>query len=360
MRYNRELQAKDNVLPLPDRVHSKRNKQAAVSSDGKQLAPVKKRRRVVKAVKKEEDSPVKKEEKIEDDLQQCKDKPEDRKKPPAVVKKEEESPVKREEGIGDGLHQDKDEWEDRKKSPAAIKKEEEDEWEDDCKDDLHQDKDEREDSKKSPAAIKKEEEDQTEEKNICDDDQRDGDEPEDSQQASAAVKEEDEDKDEVDHQDLSSANTVKRKYSLRSLSRQNNNKSARPKPLGEDEESSTTLGEVNRSPMASSDEDEFGRGIESAADEASDTSDNVDGVIDHDEAILDRYGAQWNIMHNSLRAFKESHGHCELFRAVDRFTSFILNILTNTPSVALPQIQVKCHETSRKTSHWAHGYTSSV
>jgi hypothetical protein len=61
MRSNRELQAKDNGLPWTDRLPNKSNKRAAVSSDGKQLAPVKKRRRVVKV----EESPVKKEEEIE-------------------------------------------------------------------------------------------------------------------------------------------------------------------------------------------------------------------------------------------------------------------------------------------------------
>jgi hypothetical protein len=111
----------------------------------------------------------------------------------------------------------------------------------------------------------------------------------------------------------SSANIVKTKYSLQFLSQHNNKKSARSKPLRKDKIFSNSLGEVNRSPMASSDEDEFGRGIASAVDEASDISNSVDGIIDHDEAILDRYDAQWNIMYDRLRAFKESHGHCELF-----------------------------------------------
>jgi hypothetical protein len=130
-----------------------------------------------------------------------------------------------------------------------------------------------------------------------------------------------------------SANIVKRKYSLRSLSQQNNKKSAGSKPLRKDKGFSTSLGEVNRSPMASSDEDEFGRGIESAVDGESDTSDSVDGIIDQDEAILDRYDAKWNRMYKRLRAFKEDHGHCELFWAVDRFI-IILNTPTNTPPVS--------------------------
>jgi hypothetical protein len=115
----------------------------------------------------------------------------------------------------------------------------------------------------------------------------------------------------------SSANIVKRKYSLQSPSPQNNKESARSKPLRKDKGSSTNSGEVKRSPMASSDEDEFGRGIESAVDEASDTSDSLDGIVDQGKAIFDRYDAKWNIMYERLRAFKESHGHCELFWAVD-------------------------------------------
>jgi hypothetical protein len=115
-----------------------------------------------------------------------------------------------------------------------------------------------------------------------------------------------------------SANIVKRKYSLRSLSHQHNKESARSKPLRKDKGSSTSLGEVNQSPMASSDEYEFGRGGDSAVDDASHTSDSVDGITDHDEAIFDSYDAQWNIIYERLRGFKESHGHCELFWAVDR------------------------------------------
>jgi hypothetical protein len=221
--YSRELQAKDNVLLLTDdRMHNKSNKRAAVSSDGKQHAPVKKKRRVVK---------------------------------------EEEYPVKTEEDIEERV--------------------------------------------------------------------KDEDEPQDSKQASTVVKKEEED--EIGHDNCRSversrpsANIAKRKYSLPSLPQQNNKKSARSKPLRKEKGSLISLGEVNRSPMASSDEDEFGRGIESAVDDASDTSDSVDGIIDHDEAILDCYDAQWNNMYKRLRAFKESRGHCELFWAADRFT-FILN-----------------------------------
>jgi hypothetical protein len=124
-------------------------------------------------------------------------------------------------------------------------------------------------------------------------------------------------------------NIVKRKYSLRSLPQQKKKKSARSKPLRKDEGSSTSLGEVNRSQMESSDEDEFGNSIESAVDEASDTSDSVDGIVDHDAAIIDSYDARWNKMYKRLRAFKESHGHCELFWLDGRF-AFILNTPTNT------------------------------
>jgi hypothetical protein len=92
--------------------------------------------------------------------------------------------------------------------------------------------------------------------------------------------------DEVDHEDSLSANIVKRKYSLRSLSQK---KSARSKPLRNDKGSSKSLGEADRSPMASSDKDEFRRGLESTVDEAIDSSDSVDGILDHDEAIFGRY-----------------------------------------------------------------------
>jgi hypothetical protein len=143
---------------------NEKSKRAAVSADtdGKQLAPVQKRRRVGKAVKKEEDESLVKteEEDIEDDLHQGKDEPKDSKKPPAAVKKEEESPGKTEEVIEDDLHhQDEDEPEDSMKPPpVAVKIEEEDETEEKegIWDDLHQDKDEPEVCKKSPAATKEE------------------------------------------------------------------------------------------------------------------------------------------------------------------------------------------------------------
>jgi hypothetical protein len=102
--FSRELQAKDNdVLPLTDdRMQNKKSTRAAASSDtdGKQLDPVKKRRRVVK----EEEYLVKIEEDIEDDLQRVKDEPEERKKHPAVVEKEkEDETTEMKEGIGDDL-----------------------------------------------------------------------------------------------------------------------------------------------------------------------------------------------------------------------------------------------------------------
>jgi hypothetical protein len=67
----------------------------------------------------------------------------------------------------------------------------------------------------------------------------------------------------------------------------------------------------------------------------------------------------WNLQFKKLRAFKESHGHCELFWAVDRFT-FILKTPTHTPPVSLPELQLKCHKSSRKTRHWAVGSKLSV
>jgi hypothetical protein len=300
-------------------MHNKKSKRDAVSSDTdeKEIAPVKKRRRIV-----EEESPVKMEEEIEDDLDQ----------------------------------QDKADQEDSKRASAAVK-EEMDETED-GEGDLQLDRDEPEDCKQPPTVIKEEEKDQTEENYDCDAYQRDEEQPEDSKQASAAVKEEEEDEGEVGHEYPSSANiviknnspwslfqpdtcrsaegsrqsanTVKIKYSLRSLSQENNKKSSRSKPLRKDKGSSTCLGEVNRSPMATSDEYESGRGIESDVDEAiSHTRDSVDGIIDHDEVIFDRHDAQFNRMYERLHAFNKKHGHCELFWAADLF-NFILNTPTNT------------------------------
>jgi hypothetical protein len=278
---------------LTDRMHNKKSKRDAVSSDSdeKELAPVKKRRRIV-----EVESPVKMEEEIEDDIHQL----------------------------------DHDELEDSKRASAAVK--EEQDVTEDGEGDLQLDRDEPVDCEELPAAIKKEEEDQTEENYNCDDDQTDEDEPEDSKQASAAVKEEEEDEDEVGHEYPSSTNIVKRKYSLRSLSQEHNKKSARSNPLHKDKGSSTSLGEFKRSPMASSDEDEVGGGIESDVDELSDTSNSVDGIINQDKAIFDRHDAQFNRMYERLHAFKEKHGHCELFWAVDHF-NYILNTPTNTPHV---------------------------
>jgi hypothetical protein len=193
-------------------------------------------------------------------------------------------------------------------------------------DDLQLDKDELDDGRKPPTAVKREEEDETEKKNNCDDDiQRDNDEPEDSKQASAAVKEEEEDDDEVGHEYPSrGVNIFKRKHSLRSLSQK---KGARSKPLRKDTRSSTSLGEVNRSPTASSDEDEFRRGTGSHIFEASDTSDFNLKNKSNKEII-------WSFQFKKLQDYYENHGHCELFWTVDRFT-FILNAPTNTPPLSL-------------------------
>jgi hypothetical protein len=278
---------------LADRLHNKKNKRAAVSSDtdGKQVAPVKKRRR-----------DVKEEEEIEEEIE-------------------------------DGPHMDRDKPEDCKKPPAVVKVEAKHETE--VKEDIY----EPEDCAELPAAIKKEEEDQTEENYKCDDDQLDKDEPKDSKQASAAAKEEYED--EVGFEYPSSMSIVKRKYSMRSLSQQNNNKSTRSKPLRRDKgSSSTSLGEVNRSPVASSDEDEFGRCIESAVDEESHISDSEDGIIDQDEGIFE---ARWNNMYERLRAFKESHGHCELFWVVERFT-----LILNTPLTLHLSLSLNCRQCAKQ------------
>jgi hypothetical protein len=68
---------------------------------------------------------------------------------------------------------------------------------------------------------------------------------------------------------------------------------------------------------------------------------------------------RWDFQFKRLRLFKESHGHCELFWAVDCFI-FILSTPTNTPPYSFPALQVKCHKRTRKTRHWATGLTRSV
>jgi hypothetical protein len=49
----------------------------------------------------------------------------------------------------------------------------------------------------------------------------------------------------------------------------------------------------------------------------------------------------WNLQFKKLRDYYEKHGHCELFWPVDRFV-FLLNTLTNTPRVTLPELQAMC------------------
>jgi hypothetical protein len=68
----------------------------------------------------------------------------------------------------------------------------------------------------------------------------------------------------------------------------------------------------------------------------------------------------WDFQFQKLRAYYEKHGHCELFWAVDRLTSFILNTLTNIPHVSLPELQALCQTGTRKTRHWALGSRRSV
>jgi hypothetical protein len=78
-------------------------------------------------------------------------------------------------------------------------------------------------------------------------------------------------------------------------------------------------------------------------------------------ATCDKRGCQkagWNLQYKKLRDYHVKHGHCEWFLAFDRLT-FILNTTTNTPSVALPDLQVKCHKGTRKTHNWAVGSTIS-
>jgi hypothetical protein len=304
----------------------KRGKRAAVNSDENQLASGKKRRRVAKAaVEEEEEYPVKKEE-IEDDFHQDKDETEDCKEPPVTVKIEEVDKTEAKEDGEDDLHQDKDESEASMKPPAVVKKEEEDEPEN-CKG--------------SPALVKKEEKDPADEKpaapgrsDVCIENRTISEQPggrrmEDtsintrrypkrSGSSANIVKKKyslrsisQPDDCRIAEQSRSSANIVKRKYSLRSLSQQNNKKSARSKPLRKEKGSSTNLGKVNQNPMTTSGEDEFGKGIESAVDEACDTSDfNLKGKKNKEN---------WNSQFNQLREYYEKHGHCELFWVVHRF-----------------------------------------
>jgi hypothetical protein len=306
---SRELLATDNdVLRSTDPVlsvwrqqqtHNKKSKRAAVSSDGNQLAPVKKKRRIVKEEEEEEEeeSPEKEGEEIKVDLQQK------RRRGVKAVKKEEFGRFKEE--FEDDLHQDTDV--DSRKPPAAVKEE----------------KDEPEDTK-PPAAIKEEEgygyeTDENEEL-----------EWEDSKKPPAAVKKEVED-------------AVGSEYS----------------PSESDEESNGEDPSSANSQMARSDEDEFGRGIESDVDDASDTSDSVDGIVDQDDTILGRHDVHWNIMYERLRAFKDSHGDCELFWAVHCFT-FIWNAPTNSLPVSLPELQVTCHNATRKYRNWEDGSIGSA
>jgi hypothetical protein len=289
--YSRELQAKDDVSKVTDRLHNERNKRAAVSSDtdGNQLAPVKKRRRVVKAAKKEEFRRNK--EAIEDDLRQDKD--EDSRKPPAVVKEEEDEPkdteppaaIKDEEGYGYETDENEEhEWEDSKKPPASIKEDVEDEV----------------GSEYSPSESDEEGSEYLP-----------GESDEESNWEQLATREENDDQatyllpDEI--------------TSTKGLL-----PPARPSPAIK-----VTLQDYH----VKHDEDEFGRDIKSTIAGASDTSDSVDGMVDQDDVILGVHHVKWNSMYRRLRAYKKSHGDCELFETVDRF-AFILN----TPANALPSL----------------------
>jgi hypothetical protein len=260
---------------LTDRMHNKTSKRAAVSSDtdGKQLATGNKKRRLEKGrVHKEEEgeedeSTVKKEEAIEDDLHQDKD--EDSRKAPAVIK-EEENETEDGEGI---LQLDRDEWEDSKQPPAAVKEEEGygyDETEENevgyetdenegGEDALHLDRDEPKDCKKLPAVVNKEV------------------------------------KDEVGHE-----------YSPREIDKKSNWEQLATRE-GNDDEATYLPDEIT------STKDAFGRGKRTPIDEASDTGDSVDGIADQDEAIFSLNDVKWNKMYERLRAFKESHGDCEFF-----------------------------------------------
>jgi hypothetical protein len=67
----------------------------------------------------------------------------------------------------------------------------------------------------------------------------------------------------------------------------------------------------------------------------------------------------WNLQFKKLRDYDETHGHCELFWAVDCF-AFTLNTPTYTPPISLPELQAMCHGSIRKTRHWPLGSSISV
>jgi hypothetical protein len=361
-------------------MYNKKSKRAAVSSDtdGKQLVTGKKKRRLVTEVKKEEgeedESTIKKEEEIENDLHQDKD--EDSRKPSAVVKEEED--VKKDGE--DVLLRDNDEWEDCKKPPASIKKELKDEvgheyspgeideksnWEQIATREENDDEgiylpDEITSTKGLLPPIRPSDNETSVETaytpamtvtklksakhvahattpvpivqvssalapnpadekpaapgrgNVCNENKTLSEGTE--QRGSCREEGKSTKISGYATRSRSNATIVKRKYSLRSLSHENNNKGARSKSLRKEKGSSTSLGEAtNRSPMASTDEDAFGRGIRSA------TSDSADGIIDQDDDIFDHNVVKWNIMYERLRAYKKSHGDCELFWAVPPF-----------------------------------------
>jgi hypothetical protein len=307
---SRELQAKDNVLRLTDdRMHNKRSKRAAMSSDtdGKQLAPENKRRR------QEEEFEIKKEE-HEDGLPKNGDELEDSKKP----QEEDETEVKEE--IGDDLQLDRDGQEDRKKPPRDVKEEEEEvESKEDGKKDRHQDKDEPEDCKTYQAAVKIEEVDKTEVKEDSEDEfQRDKDVRVDSKKSPAAVKEDEEEKEDLEE-------TIE---------------------SGDDDSDNVTISPVTLVPSDSSSD---GVGLLRVGCLAATCAKRG--------PQLDKAG--WNLQYKKLHDYYVKHGHCELFWAINRLI-FILNTPTNTPLISVPELQLMCQSSSRKTRHWADGSTLSV
>jgi hypothetical protein len=63
---------------------------------------------------------------------------------------------------------------------------------------------------------------------------------------------------------------------------------------------------------------------------------------------------RWDFQFERLRAFEESHGHCELFWAINRLI-FILNTPTNTPLISLPELQAMCQGPTALTLNWPYG-----
>jgi hypothetical protein len=237
---------------------------------------------VVKAAKKEEFGRNKEE--FEDDLHQ--DKNEDSRKPPAVVKEE------------------KDEPEDTKHPPTVIKEEEGYGYETD-----ENEEHEWEDSKKPPAAVKEEVEDEVGSEYSPSESDEEGSEysPGESDEESIGL---------LPPARPSRPMAVTKPKSAKPVAH-----AATPVPivqtssalapkLADEKRGARCRGNVRNEKWALSDEHKA------------------------------TYTRKWNRMYEKIRAFKKSHGHCELFWVVDRFTLIWNTPLTHHLSLSLNCMQV--------------------